>query len=31
VTPSGVALVIDCNSGKEELDEKEIDSLWVKK
>jgi Ca-activated chloride channel family protein len=31
ITPSGTALIIDCNSGKDELDDKEIDMLFVKK
>ena len=31
VTPSGVALVIDCQNGKEKLDDKDIDALFVKK
>jgi Ca-activated chloride channel family protein len=31
VTPSGTALVIDCRNGKEEIDDKEIAELFVKK
>ena len=31
VTPSGVALVIDCSNGKEDLEDKEIAELFVKK
>ncbi len=31
ITPSGTALIVDCNSGKDELDDKDIDMLFVNK
>ena len=31
VTPSGVALVIDCQNGKDKLDDQEIDALFARK
>ena len=31
ITPSGTALVVDANAGKEKLDDKEIATLFAKK
>jgi len=31
VTPSGTALIVDSGSGKEKLDDKEIEALFAKK
>ncbi len=31
IAPSGVALIIDCNSGQEKMDDKEIEALFAKK
>jgi Ca-activated chloride channel family protein len=31
IAPSGIALVIDANDGKEKLDEKEIEALFTAK